>query len=251
MIMGSCSSPPPCSQSGSACFLCCTACESACLLAALDGVHRGWQRLPAGCRPCLACRTVASVSCWDRCQCHVLRHSLHLLTVSHAPTPTLCRVCGEERGAPSKADRASVLSRLLDLPRLLEICALYGPVAAAAAPSSSTGAHTGSGSTASQLSQLMSAALQLLPQLRSQLAQAAPLLAQNLGQVAEACMTAAGKAGRDPAMTQSLQGESMQEPIFWEGWEGGALGRSALCCWCLLPAIENSSMHLLPHSSCP
>lgn len=102
-------------------------------------------------------------------------------------------MCGEERGAPSQADRAAVLARLLDLPRLLDICALYG---AAAGPAPASG----------QLSQLVAAALRLLPSLGSQAQQAAPLISQNLGQVAEACMTAAGTAVRDPSMLQSLQG---------------------------------------------
>lgn len=120
-----------------------------------------------------------------------------LLLTSRPPTPPPCSVCGEERGAPSKADRAVVLARLLDFPRLLDACALYGP-AAAAAPG---------GPLSTQLAQLVAGALQLLPRLAAQAAQAAPLVAQNLGQVAEACLGAAGKAARDPAMLQSLQGE--------------------------------------------
>ena len=101
-------------------------------------------------------------------------------------------MCAEERGAPSKADRAALLSRWLDLPQLLDLCALYGASC--------------SGTSSSQLSQLVGAALQLLPRLGSQGAQAGPHIAQNLGQVAEACMAAAGKAGKEAAMLQSLLG---------------------------------------------
>ncbi|KAI3428044.1 hypothetical protein D9Q98_006430 [Chlorella vulgaris] len=104
-------------------------------------------------------------------------------------------VCAEERGAPPKADRAAVLSRVLDLPRLLDLCSLY----------SAPAADSSSGSSSSLLARVVAAAFGLLPQLSSQAAQAAPLLAQNLGQVAEACLTAAGSASRDSGMMQSLQ----------------------------------------------
>lgn len=90
-----------------------------------------------------------------------------------------------------------MLASLLDLPRLLDACALYGP-AAAAEPGSPVG---------TQLGQLVAATLRLLPRLSAQAAQAGPLVAENLGQVAEACLGAAGKAARDAAMMQSLQGE--------------------------------------------
>lgn len=99
---------------------------------------------------------------------------------------------------PSKADRAALLSRLLDLPRLLDVCALYG--AAAAAPGSPAAAKT-------QLEQVVSAALALLPRLAAQAAAGAAVVAENLAQVAEACLTAAHAAGRDPDMMRSLQGE--------------------------------------------
>lgn len=132
------------------------------------------------------------------------------------------RVCGEERGAPGKADRAALLSRLLDLPRLLDVCALYGAAAAAEASSSSDGSSSGGGSggglIARQLQQLVAGALQLLPRLSTALVAAGPLVAQNLGQVAEACLSAAGKAARDTAMAQSVQ---------------GAWCCAVLCCACL------------------
>lgn len=132
------------------------------------------------------------------------------------PLSGTCRVCGEERGAPGKADRAALLGRLLDLPRLLDICALYG--AAAAAETSSGGGASGGSSGDSpigrQLTQLVAGALELLPRLGTALAAAGPVVAQNLGQVAEACLSAAGKAARDTAMAQSLQG----------GWGVGLAG---------------------------
>ena len=131
-------------------------------------------------------------------------------------------MCGEERGAPGKADRAALLSRLLDLPRLLDVCALYGAAAAAEASSSSDGSSSGGGSggglIARQLQQLVAGALQLLPRLSTALVAAGPLVAQNLGQVAEACLSAAGKAARDTAMAQSVQ---------------GAWCCAVLCCACL------------------
>lgn len=107
-------------------------------------------------------------------------------------------VVASERGAPSKADRAAVLARLLDFPRLLDVCALYCATA---------GDSSGGSSSSGQLPQVVAAALQLLPRLASQAAAAGPLLAENLSQVTEACLSAAGKAGRDAAMAQSLQGE--------------------------------------------
>lgn len=105
-------------------------------------------------------------------------------------------MCGEERGAPGKADRAALLGRLLDFPRLLDVCALYG----AAAPA-------GQSSGAGELARLVAEAVQLLPRLGQQAVAAGPIIAQNLGQVVEACLAAAGAAGRDAEMAQSLQGE--------------------------------------------
>ncbi len=143
-------------------------------------------------------------------------------------------MCGEERGAPGKADRAALLGRLLDLPRLLDVCALYGAVAAAEASSSGEAARgaNGSGSSASlvghQLQQLVAGALELLPRLSAALAAAGPLIAQNLGQVAEACLSAAGKAARDTAMAQSLQGEL---PIYCAVCAAGASGVVAAAAW--------------------
>ena len=37
-----------------------------------------------------------------------------------------CRACRTEGGAPAAAERARLLSALLDVPRLLDLCALYG-----------------------------------------------------------------------------------------------------------------------------
>jgi hypothetical protein len=125
----------------------------------------------------------------------------------------MCRVCAEERGVPSKADRAALLSRLLDFPRLLDICGLYG---AAAAASSSPAVGK------SQLTQVVSACLVLLPRLAEQTVAAAPVVAQNLAQVAEACLTAARAAGRDADMMKSLQGG--KRGAGWCGREQTRLG---------------------------
>jgi hypothetical protein len=137
-------------------------------------------------------------------------------------------VCAEERGAPPKADRAAVLSRVLDLPRLLDLCSLYS---APAADSSS-----GSSSSSSLLARVVDAAFGLLPQLSSQAAQAAPLLAQNLGQVAEACLTAAASASRDSGMMQSLQGVGH-----------GMLSLPVMLLVGLLGALSSPCMHLPMH----
>lgn len=146
---------------------------------------------------------------------------------TRTPAPSLpCRVCADERGVPTATDRAAVLSRLLDFPRLLDICSLYGPAAAA-------GANGPGGASTAQLPQLMAAALQLLPHLCAQAAQAGPLIAQNLGQVAEACLAAAGSAARDADMAQSLQGARLLVPA-------GSVHAAGRCCACLLcPALPH------------
>ena len=140
------------------------------------------------------------------------------------PSPA-CSVCGEERGAPGKADRAAVVGRLLDFPRLLELCALYCPASASA---SSNGSGGSSASGGSQLGQVLAGALQLLPRLGAQAAAAAPLIAQNLGQVAEACLAAAAAAAREADMAQSLQGKTRPGLGHTHAWASAVLPAAVL-----------------------
>ncbi|GAB4815900.1 hypothetical protein N2152v2_002946 [Parachlorella kessleri] len=95
--------------------------------------------------------------------------------------------CGQEPGAPAGASqRAALLSFLLDIPKVLDLCSLY------------------SASHPAQLRELLEALFQLQPGLGPQLTASAATVAANVGQVVDACLAAAGQAGRDAGMLQSV-----------------------------------------------
>lgn len=84
-----------------------------------------------------------------------------------------------------------MLSSLLTVPCLMDVCALYG-----AAPDG-----TASAPSARRIARGM---LALRPGLTAELANAASLIAENLTQVVAACSAAAAGSYKDPAMLQSL-----------------------------------------------
>lgn len=77
--------------------------------------------------------------------------------------------CRTEPGAPSRAERSQLLSRLLDVPKILDLCAIY--------------AGSASPQEASKLQELVQATFQLLPNLGSELAAVAGTTAANIVQV--------------------------------------------------------------------
>ncbi len=131
-----------------------------------------------------------SVACTATCW-----HPTKLVRVCYSPLDVHCLPCpcrlnsAPPSGHPSQ--HARLLSSLIDLPTLLDACALYG-------------AHYGP-----QLGQAVSVAFRMLPSLYSDLASAAVSIADNVKQVVAACRSAVGRVEADATMLQGLQGEAM------------------------------------------
>ena len=108
---------------------------------------------------------------------------------SPAPPRPPRRFCAREKGAPPRGDAARLLARFADVPKLLDMCAVFG---------------AGGGAL---LSEILQAALSLLPRLATELAAAGAAVARNILQVADVCEGAGRAAAADAGMLQSLEGE--------------------------------------------